>query len=125
MEEITRRVEAEQALLRRVDVLDELTRIGQAVGTADELAERSARLVGEALGASGTAYGLFTADGSGYETTRAIGVSQPIADWLAAATPAESIGLPPLASRRGKHPRAVRAGDRHRRDPRDRRAPPG
>jgi two-component system NtrC family sensor kinase len=87
VEEITRRAEAEQALLRRVEVLDELTRIGQAVGTADELAERSARLVGEALGASGTAYGLFRADGSGYETTRTIGVSQPIADWLTAAAP--------------------------------------
>jgi PAS domain S-box-containing protein len=89
VEEITRRSEAEQALLRRVEVLDELTRIGQAVGTADELAERSARLVGEALEASGVAYGLFTADGSGYETTRTIGVSQPIADWLAAAAPAK------------------------------------
>lgn len=89
VEEITRRAEAEQALLTRVEVLDELTRIGQAVGTADELAERSARLVGEALRASGTAYGLFTTDGSGYETTRTIGVSQPTADWLAAAAPTD------------------------------------
>jgi PAS domain S-box-containing protein len=89
VEEITRQAEAEQALLRRLDALDELTRVGQSVQTAEELAEQSARLVGEALEANGTAYGLFKPDGSGYETSRAIGVRKPIADWLATATPSE------------------------------------
>ena len=89
LEEITRQAEAEQALLRRLDVLDELTRIGQTVTTAEELAERSARLVGEALQASGTAYGLLTKDGTGYETARLIDVRAPLADWLVAAAPAE------------------------------------
>ena len=63
LEEITRQADAERALLRRLDVLDELTRIGQTVTTAEELAERSARLVGVALEASGTAYGLLTRTG--------------------------------------------------------------
>jgi two-component system NtrC family sensor kinase len=89
VEEITRQAEAEQALLRRLDALDELTRIGQSVQTAEELAEQSARLVGEALEANGTAYGLFNPDGSGYETSRAIGIRKPIAEWLATAAPAE------------------------------------
>jgi PAS domain S-box-containing protein len=89
LEEITQRAEAERGLLRRLDVLDELTRLGQAAQTAEELAERSAQLVGQALGARGTAYGLFNADGSGYQTVRMIGVSQPIADWLRTASPAE------------------------------------
>ncbi len=88
IEEITRRAEAEKALLRRLDALDELTRIGQAVDTAEELAEQSARLVGEALEASGTGYGLFNSDGSGYEISRTVGVRKPIADWLATAAPA-------------------------------------
>jgi PAS domain S-box-containing protein len=89
VEEITRRAETEKALLRRVEILDELTRIGQAVGTADELAERSAVLVGKALGAAGTGYGLFTPDGSGYETARTIGVSQSVVDWLVSGAPTD------------------------------------
>ena len=89
VEEITYRAEAERALLRRLDTLDELTRIGQTVLSAEELAEQSARLVGEALEANGTAYGLFNRDGSGYETSRTIGVRKPIADWLASATPSQ------------------------------------
>ncbi len=89
VDEITRQAEAERALLRRLDVLDELTRVGQTVTTAEELAERSARLVGEALEASGTAYGLLTKDGTGYETARLVDVRAPLADWLAAAAPDE------------------------------------
>ncbi|MGZ8527214.1 MAG: PAS domain S-box protein [Candidatus Limnocylindrales bacterium] len=89
VEEITVRADAERALIRRLDVLDELTRIGQAVRTADELAERSARLVGEALEASGTAYGLLDRDGSGYATASVVGVARPIADWLASNPPGE------------------------------------
>ncbi len=89
IEEMTVRVDAERALIRRLDVLDELTRVGQAVRTADELAERSAILVGEALGAVGTAYGLLNSDGSGYATSSFIGVRQPLAAWLTSASPAE------------------------------------
>ena len=89
VEEITRRAEAEQALVRRLAVLDELSRLGASVASADELADRSARLVGRALGASGTGYGLFAADGSGYDTSTTVGVRQPLAEWLAGAVPAE------------------------------------
>ena len=89
VEEITRRAEAEQALVRRLDVLDELTRVGLVVHTAVELAERSARLVGQALEASGTAYGLFDHDGSGYETTQLVDVAEPIAAWLAKSAPTQ------------------------------------
>ena len=89
VEEITRRAEAEQALVRRLAVLDELSRLGASVASADELADRSAHLVGRALGASGTGYGLFAADGSGYDTSTTVGVRQPIAEWLASAVPAE------------------------------------
>lgn len=89
VEEITVRVDAERALIRRLDVLDELTRIGQAVRTDDELAEQSARLVGEALEASGTAYGLLDRDGPGYATTSVVGVARPIVAWLASNPPGE------------------------------------
>ena len=89
LEEITRQADAERALLRRLDVLDELTRIGQTVNTAEELAERSARLVGVALEASGTAYGLLTKDGTGYQTARMVDVRPPLSDWLVTAAPAE------------------------------------
>lgn len=89
VEEITVRADAERALIRRLDVLDELTRVGQTVHTADELAERSARLVGEALEASGTAYGLFDEDASGYAAASVVGVARPIADWLAANPPGQ------------------------------------
>ena len=70
-------------------MLDELTRIGQTVNTAEELAERSARLVGVALEASGTAYGLLTKDGTGYQTARMVDVRPPLSDWLVTAAPAE------------------------------------
>ena len=89
IEEITARVEAERGLLRRLDVLDELTELGLAVRTPDELADRSARLVREALQASGIAYGLFTADGSAYEATRLVDIRSPMADYLASSSPAE------------------------------------
>ena len=89
VEEITHRAEAERALVRRLDVLDELTEVGFAVQTAAELAERSARLVGQALEASGTAYGLFDPDGAGYETTGQVDLAQPIADWLSNLVPAQ------------------------------------
>ncbi len=89
VEEITRRAQAEQALVRRLAVLDELSRLGASVASADELADRSARLVGRALGASGTGYGLFAADGSGYDTSTTVGIRKPIAEWLASAVPAE------------------------------------
>ncbi len=89
VEEMTVRAEAERALIRRLDVLDELTRVGQAVVTANELAERSAELVGEALEASGIAYGLLNSDGAGYETSSFVGLREPLADWLASSTPGE------------------------------------
>lgn len=89
LEEMTVRAEAERTLVRRLDVLDELTRIGLAVLTADELAERSAQLVGEALEAVGTAYGLLDTEGRGYATSSMIGVPQPLADWLTTAPPLE------------------------------------
>ena len=57
--------------------------------TAEELAERSARLVGVALEASGTAYGLLTKDGTGHQTARMVDVRPPLSDWLIAAAPAE------------------------------------
>ncbi len=89
VEEMTRRAEAEQALVRRLDVLDELTQVGLAVHTAEELAERSARLLGQALEACGTAYGLFNHDASGYETAHFIDVPQSIVDWLTNVAPTE------------------------------------
>ncbi len=89
LDEMTVRTEAERALIRRLDVLDELTRIGQAVRTADELAERSAQLVGEALEAAGTAYGLLTPDGSAYATSSFVGIPEPLAEWLRTAPPLE------------------------------------
>ena len=89
VEDINRRNEAERSLLRRLHVLDELTRLGEDVRTPEELADRSARLVGETLQASSTAYGLFTSDGSGYEASHLVGVPGPMADYLAGSAPDE------------------------------------
>ena len=89
VEEIVLRAEAEQALRRRLDVLDELTQLGLGVQTAAEFAQRSATLVGDALGAVGSAYGLVSADGSRYETYRLVNVPEPLAAVLIAGTPDE------------------------------------
>ena len=82
VEEVVRRADSERATTARLRALDELTRVGGNVTTIDELAERSGRLINDALGASGTAYGLLAPDGESYGTTTLVDVEPTIAAWL-------------------------------------------
>jgi PAS domain S-box-containing protein len=87
VEEILRRADAERSSATRLRALDELTRVGGSVGTIDELAERSARLINQALGAQGTAYGLLTPDGDGYSTFSLTELPPEIDAWLRSQGP--------------------------------------
>ncbi|MGK2850705.1 MAG: ATP-binding protein [Candidatus Limnocylindrales bacterium] len=87
VEEIVRRAENERQLTHRLRALEELTRIGGSVTTLQELAERSARLINTALGASGTAYGLLAPDGESYAVSHMADVRPAIAAWLLVANP--------------------------------------
>ncbi len=89
VEEILLHAQAEQALLRRLDVLDELTQLGLGLQTTAEFAQRSATLVGDALGAVGTAYGLLSADDSRYETYQMVNVPERLAAVLIGGAPDE------------------------------------
>jgi PAS domain S-box-containing protein len=93
VEEILRRADAERSSALRLRALDELTRVGGNVGTIDELAERSARLINMALGAEGTAYGLFTPEGDGYSTFSLTEVPPDIDAWLRSHSPHGRSGL--------------------------------
>ena len=77
-----RRAAGERAFVRRLETLHELTSVGFEVATPEALAERSARLVNEALGANGTAFGLFNPDRSGYGVRHAVNLAAPLLDWL-------------------------------------------
>ncbi len=87
VEEILRRADAERSIATRLRALDELTRVGGNVGTIDELAERSARLINQALGAEGTAYGLLAPDGGGYSTFSLTEMTPEIDAWLRSHNP--------------------------------------
>jgi two-component system NtrC family sensor kinase len=87
VEEILRRADAERSSATRLRALDELTRVGRNAGTIDELAERSARLINQALGAEGTAYGLLTPDGNGYSTLSLTEMPPDIDAWLRSNSP--------------------------------------
>lgn len=87
VEEIVRRAENERQLTHRLRALEELTRIGGNVTTLQELADRSARLINTALGASGTAYGLLAPDGESYAVSHMADVRPEIAAWLRDANP--------------------------------------
>jgi PAS domain S-box-containing protein len=82
VEEIVRRADAERSTSARLRALDELTRVGESVTTIDDLAARSARLIDQALGARGTAYGLLTPDGHDYSTYGLANLNPSIEAWL-------------------------------------------
>ena len=89
VEERLARAAAERALARRLETLHELTQVGLATGTVEALAERSARLVNDALEARGTAYGLFSADRTSYTVSHVVDLPDPIRDWLTTHPPTD------------------------------------
>ena len=89
VEEIVRRAESERTTAARIRALDELTRVGGNVTTIEELAHRSARLIDQALGASGTGYGLLAPDGESYSTFSMTNVRPPMDAWLRHQRPSD------------------------------------
>ena len=87
VEEIVRRADLERQTTVRLRALDDLTRVVDSATSIAELAERSARIIDEALGASGTAYGLLAADGESYATSSLVRVPPAVAEWLYANQP--------------------------------------
>jgi two-component system NtrC family sensor kinase len=82
VEEIVRRAEAARETADRLQRIDELARVGASVPTLAHLAERSGRIVNQALGAAGTAYEILAADG-GSSDTSSITAGRPMVDrWL-------------------------------------------
>ncbi|HYH92450.1 MAG TPA: PAS domain S-box protein, partial [Candidatus Saccharimonadales bacterium] len=87
VEEIVRRADLERQSNVRLRALNDLMRVVDTVASLDELADRSARIIDQALGAAGTAYGLLAPDGQTYGTSSLVNVNAAVADWLHAARP--------------------------------------
>jgi PAS domain S-box-containing protein len=79
--ELLHREAAGRALNHRLDTLDELTRIGEEAGSFEELANRTASLVREALGAAGVCY-LLREPGHHFETHAVAGETGAFRLWL-------------------------------------------
>jgi PAS domain S-box-containing protein len=79
--ELLHRAAAQRALGHRLDTLDELTRIGEEASSFEELANRTASLVREALGASGVCY-LLREPGRHFETHAVAGETGAFRLWL-------------------------------------------
>jgi PAS domain S-box-containing protein len=79
--ELLHRAAAQRALGHRLDTLDELTRVGEEAGSFEELANRTASLVREALGASGVCY-LLREPGQHFETHAVAGETGAFRLWL-------------------------------------------
>jgi two-component system NtrC family sensor kinase len=79
--ELLHRAAAQRALGHRLDALDELTRIGEEASSFEELANRTANLVREALGASGVCY-LLREPGHHFETHAVAGETGAFRLWL-------------------------------------------
>ena len=79
--ELLHRAAAQRALGHRLDTLDELTRIGEEASSFEELANRTASLVREALGASGVCY-LLREPGHHFETHAVAGETGAFRLWL-------------------------------------------
>ena len=79
--ELLHRAAAQRALGHRLDTLDELTRIGEEASSFEELANRTASLVREALGAVGVCY-LLREPGHHFETHAVAGETGAFRLWL-------------------------------------------
>ena len=79
--ELLHRAASQRALAHRIDTLDELTRIGEEASSFEELANRTASLVREALGASGVCY-LLREPGHHFETHAVAGETGAFRLWL-------------------------------------------
>ena len=77
-DEAHRELDEQQALARRLDTLDELTRIGEGASTFEEFAARTVARVSAVLGAVGAQYGVFRPDGR-FESAAMVGITDAFA----------------------------------------------
>lgn len=87
VEDIVRRNDTAREAADRLRKIDELARAGGSVRSLDELADRSSRLINDALGAAGTVYALLAPDGVSYDPSSLRAVHPPIERWLRAHGP--------------------------------------
>ncbi|HEX8941305.1 MAG TPA: PAS domain S-box protein [Candidatus Limnocylindrales bacterium] len=86
-QELLERAETERSVTRRLAALDELTRLGAEATDFAALAERTASLVREALGAGGVVYGTLRDGGEAYDITASAGRVAEYLPWLANLRP--------------------------------------
>jgi PAS domain S-box-containing protein len=82
VEDIVRRSESARESADRLRKIDELARVSGSVRSVGELADRSSRLINNALGAAATVYALLAADGVSHDPSSLKAVHAPIERWL-------------------------------------------